>query len=63
MNTIKEQREKLGWTQEELANRLNVSRTAVVKWETGAAMPTVRRLMSIANLFGCSIDDLVCDNM
>ena len=32
MNTIKEKREKLGWTQEELANRLNVSRTAVVNF-------------------------------
>ena len=32
MNTIKEKREKLGWTQEELAYRLNVSRTAVVNF-------------------------------
>ncbi len=59
MNKIKEKREEKGWTQEELAKRLNVSRTAVVKWETGAAMPTVKRLVNLADLFGCSIDDLL----
>ena len=52
-------RKQKGFTQEELASRLNVSFQAVSKWETGASLPDVATLPLIAKAFGCSIDTLL----
>lgn len=38
---IKEEREKLGWTQDRLAEELHVSRQAISKWEVGSAYPDI----------------------
>lgn len=46
-------------TQDELASRLNVSRQAVSKWETGAALPDVAQLMKLAELYGVTVDDIL----
>ena len=48
-----------GLTQEQLAEQLFVSRTAVSKWETGGGYPSLDTLMSISELFGVSVDDLL----
>ena len=45
-------------TQEELAERLGVSRQAVTKWEAGASVPELSRLLVIADYFGVSMDKL-----
>ncbi|MBQ6934135.1 MAG: helix-turn-helix transcriptional regulator [Clostridia bacterium] len=52
-------RKDKGITQEELAEILFVSRTAVSKWETGRGYPNLESLKAIANFFNVSIDDLL----
>ena len=48
-------------TQENLAERLNVSRQAVTKWESGQSLPDIENLKQIADLFGVTMDSLVGD--
>lgn len=52
-------RRQRGWTQEELAQRLYVSRTAVSKWESGRGIPGIDSLKAISQVFGVSIDSLL----
>lgn len=52
-------RKKQGLSQEELANIIGVSRQAVQKWESGAARPDLDNLMTLAQYFGISLDELV----
>lgn len=47
------------WTQEQLAEELFVSRTAISKWESGKGYPNIDSLKSISKLFSVSIDDLL----
>jgi len=49
---IKQRREELGLSQEELAERLNVSRQSVSKWETGLAAPSRRNMEDLARALG-----------
>lgn len=46
-------------TQEKLAQQLDVSRQAVSKWESGETVPEVSTLLQLAELFHCSLDDLL----
>ena len=46
-------------TQEELAEKLNVSRQAITKWESGDGIPDIENLKQISNLFNVTIDELV----
>ena len=59
MDAIRAHRKQRKWTQEELANRLGVERSAVAKWESGKARPQAARLVALAELFGCSVDELL----
>lgn len=52
-------RKEKGWTQEELAKLLYVSRTAVSKWESGRGYPGIESLKAIAKLFSVSVDELL----
>lgn len=52
-------RKEQGLTQEQLAEKLYVSRTAVSKWESGKGYPNIESLKSISAAFGVSIDDLL----
>ncbi len=47
------------WTQEQLAEKLYVSRTAVSKWESGKGYPNIESLKAISKIFGVSIDELL----
>lgn len=58
-NNIAAARKKLGFTQEQLAEKCEVSRQAVTKWESGESEPTISKLMMLAEIFGVSIDELV----
>ena len=49
-------------TQEQLADKLNVSRQAVSKWESGSAYPDTEKLIQISKLFKVSLDELINDN-
>lgn len=59
MNRIKEYREKRGLTQEELGNTLGVGRAAVAQWERGMNAPKLKTLLKLADVFNCSIEDLL----
>lgn len=56
---IRALRRKSGLSQDELAERLDVSRQAVSKWELGSAVPTADKLVEIADYFGVSLDYLM----
>ena len=60
-NKLYELRKQKGFSQEELANRLNVSRQTVSKWEVGDSTPDMEKLIAISDLFGISRDELVLD--
>lgn len=55
-------RKQQGWSQEELAFRLDVSRQAVSKWEMGSALPEVDKILKMSEAFGCSTDYLLKDD-
>lgn len=59
---IRECRTKAGLSQAELSNRLSVSRQAVSKWESGAGLPDVENLKTMAKLFDVSVDHLLVDD-
>ena len=52
-------RKKSNLTQEELAEKLFVSRTAISKWESGRGMPSISSLKAISEVFNVSIDELL----
>lgn len=55
-------RKSNGMTQEELAEKLNVSRQAVAKWENGMAYPDIFNLIQLSEMFHITVDYLVKDN-
>ena len=57
---LQELRKSKGLTQEELAQALFVSRTAVSKWESGRGYPSIDSLKLISRFFSVSIDELIC---
>ncbi len=54
-------RKARGWNQEELAERIGVTRQAVSRWESGAAKPDADKIIAICDLFGVSADYLLRD--
>ena len=52
-----------GMTQEELAERLGVSRQTVSKWELDAGYPEMDKVVELCNLFSCTMDQLVREDM
>ena len=54
-------RKREGYSQEELANKLNVSRQAISRWEMGSAVPDSSNLLQISKLFHVSTDYLLND--
>lgn len=54
-------RKNKGFSQEQLAEQLKVSRQAISKWESGTAVPESEKLIIISNYFGVSIDYLLKD--
>lgn len=58
---LKYLRKREGLTQEELAEKLNVSRQSVTKWESGQALPDIEKVKEIAYMFSVSVDSLVGD--
>ena len=58
-DNIRTYRRKIGWTQDQLADRLGVSGQSVSRWENGATYPDMEFLPVMARLFGCTTDDLL----
>ena len=58
-DVLLELRKKNGWTQEELAERLYVTRQAVARWESGETTPNIETLKSLSRLYDVSINTLL----
>ena len=55
-------RKARGWSQEELATQINVSRQALSKWESGASVPDTENVVALSRLFGVSTAYLLLEN-
>ena len=60
---ITDLRKKNGWSQEELAEKLDVSRQAVSKWESAQSVPDMARILKLSEVFGVSTDYLLKDEL
>ena len=58
---IKEARKQCGLSQEQLAEKMSVSRSAIAKWETDKGIPDISNLIAISDEFGISLDELIKD--
>ena len=61
MQTIRELRKRHGWTQYELAMRLEVTPSTIYTWESGKHKPRVEQLQALARLFGVAMDQIALD--
>lgn len=52
-------RKRKNLSQEELADKLNVSRQSVSKWESGSSYPEIEKIITICEIFQCSMDELI----
>lgn len=52
-------RKRAGLTQREVANRLGINQSTVVLWEKGRTFPTSPKLPKLAELYGCTVDELL----
>lgn len=59
---IIKQRKQNGWSQEELASKLDVSRQSVSKWESGVSIPELDKIIKLSEIFGVSTDYLLKDD-
>lgn len=56
---LKTHRKKQGWTQEQLAKKLDVSRQTISQWETGVSMPDLDTVIQLSEIFNTSTDQLL----
>lgn len=56
-------RKKNGWSQEELAEKLNVSRQSVSKWESAQSIPDLKKILQLSQIFDVSTDYLLKDEL
>ncbi|MCZ0753959.1 helix-turn-helix domain-containing protein [Anoxybacillus sp. J5B_2022] len=56
---LKYLRKQQNWTQEDVAQKLNMSRSQISKWETGETLPDLQSLEKLSDLYGVSIDSLI----
>lgn len=60
---IIENRKRNGWSQEDLADKLGVSRQSVSKWESAQAVPDMKKILQLSEVFGVSTDYLIKDEI
>ena len=58
-NNLKLFRKQNGYTQEDIAEKLSVSRQAVAKWESGETLPDIENCIALADIYGTTVDMLV----
>ena len=56
---LQQLRKERGFSQEDLAERLSVSRQAISKWESGSAYPEIEKLVQLSEIFGVTLDSLM----
>lgn len=57
--TMQKLRKEAGWSQEECAERLGVSRQAISKWERDQSLPELEKMLRIGQIFGVSVDSFL----
>ena len=62
MNAIKQFREARGLKQTELAEKIDISTVTLSRYENGEREPRASELVKMAQLFGCTVDDLLSEN-
>lgn len=63
LNAYQYYRKRSGLKQSEVADALNIDRTTVAKWECEKAYPTANKLKPLANLYNCTVDELLSENV
>ncbi len=58
-NKLKSERMKKKWSQDDLAEKIYVSRQSISKWETGKNYPSIEVIINLSDLFDLSIDELL----
>ncbi len=56
-------RKQSGWSQEELAEKMNVSRQSISKWESASAIPDINKILEMSKIFGVTTDYLLKDDI
>ncbi|WP_283679559.1 helix-turn-helix domain-containing protein [Lentilactobacillus sp. Marseille-Q4993] len=56
---MKQQRKLKGWSQQDLADRMFISRQSISRWESGSSLPTIAGVIQLSDLFNLSIDSLI----
>lgn len=59
---IKTERQTAEWTQEQLADKIFVSKRTISNWETGKTVPDIDSVLRLAKIFAVSLDDLLLEN-
>ena len=59
MKSIEKFRKEKNLTQVELAAKVGVTQSAISQWENGTTQPEVGKLIALAKIFGCKVDDLL----
>lgn len=59
MSRLSTLRKAAGLTQQQLADLLGVKRTVVTNWETGVAITPTKYLLALAEILGCTVEDLL----
>ncbi|SDK34268.1 helix-turn-helix domain-containing protein [Sediminibacillus albus] len=52
-------REQSGWTQKQLSEKMNVSRSVVTKWENGTVVPDLKSIIKLSRIFNISVDLII----
>lgn len=60
---LKNNRKQVGFTQEEIARKLHVSRQTISNWETGKSIPDIYSLVELSNIYNISLDNLVKEDI
>lgn len=60
---LKNNRKQVGFTQEEIAQKLHVSRQTISNWETGKSIPDIYSLVELSNIYDISLDNLVKEDI
>ena len=56
---LKKAREQIGYSQQDVADKLNISRQSISRWENGWTYPDIENLIVLSNLYNVSLDELL----
>ena len=60
---LAKQRKNNNFSQEQFADKMNVSRQAVSKWESGSSIPDMEKIIQMCKILNCNLDDLLDDGV